>query len=104
MKKFKIHQRPRRKYIFYIVGHKKALKIWWDSPFDHDFHSSIFPRDEVEDKVQSYGCFFENNISAQVLSESWLYFIFIRVLPSIMRNIRFSWIFLRYIGIYSIFK
>jgi hypothetical protein len=33
MKKFKNHQRPRRKYRFYIVGHKKALKIWWDSPF-----------------------------------------------------------------------
>ncbi len=33
MKKFKNHQRPRRKYKFNIVGHKKALKIWWDSPF-----------------------------------------------------------------------
>jgi hypothetical protein len=33
MKKFKNHQRPRRKYIFDIVGHNKALKIWWDSPF-----------------------------------------------------------------------
>jgi hypothetical protein len=33
MKKFKNHQRPRRKYSFDIVGHKKALKIWWDSPF-----------------------------------------------------------------------
>ncbi len=33
MKKFKNHQRPRRKYRFDIVGHKKALKIWWDSPF-----------------------------------------------------------------------
>jgi hypothetical protein len=26
MKKFKNHQRPRRKYRFDIVGHKKALK------------------------------------------------------------------------------
>ncbi len=34
MKKFKNHQRPRRKYRFNIVGHKKALKIWWDSPFN----------------------------------------------------------------------
>ncbi len=34
MKKFKNHQRPRRKYRFDIVGHKKALKIWWDSPFN----------------------------------------------------------------------
>ncbi len=33
MKKFKNHQRPLRKYRFDIVGHKKALKIWWDSPF-----------------------------------------------------------------------
>ncbi len=33
MKKFKNHQRPRIKYRFDIVGHKKALKIWWDSPF-----------------------------------------------------------------------
>jgi hypothetical protein len=33
MKKFKTHQRPRRKYRFDIVGNKKALKIWWDSPF-----------------------------------------------------------------------
>jgi hypothetical protein len=33
MKKFKNHQRPRRKYRFDIIGHKKALKIWWDSPF-----------------------------------------------------------------------
>ncbi len=33
MKKFKNHQRPRRKYRFIIAGHKKALKIWWDSPF-----------------------------------------------------------------------
>ncbi len=32
MKKFKNLQRPRRKYKFNIVGHKKALKIWWDSP------------------------------------------------------------------------
>ncbi len=36
MKKFKIHQRPRRKYRFNIVGHKKALKIWRDSPFNVD--------------------------------------------------------------------
>ncbi len=33
MKKFKNHQRPRRKYRFDIVGNKKALQIWWDSPF-----------------------------------------------------------------------
>jgi hypothetical protein len=33
MKKFKNHQRPRRKYRFDIVSHKKALKIWCDSPF-----------------------------------------------------------------------
>ncbi len=33
MNTFKNHQRPRRKYRFDIVGHKKALKIWWDSPF-----------------------------------------------------------------------
>jgi hypothetical protein len=33
MKKIKNHQRPRRKYRFDILGHKKALKIWWDSPF-----------------------------------------------------------------------
>jgi hypothetical protein len=33
MKKFKNYQRPRRKYRFDIVGHKKSLKIWWDSPF-----------------------------------------------------------------------
>ncbi len=33
MKKFINHQRPCRKYRFDIVGHKKALKIWWDSPF-----------------------------------------------------------------------
>jgi hypothetical protein len=33
MKKFKNHQRPRRKYRFDIVGHKKALKIWRESPF-----------------------------------------------------------------------
>jgi hypothetical protein len=33
MKKFKNHQRPRRNYRFNIVGHKKALQIWWDSPF-----------------------------------------------------------------------
>ncbi len=25
-----------RKYRFDIVGHKKALKIWWDSPFKAD--------------------------------------------------------------------
>ncbi len=37
MKKFKNHQRPRRKYRFNIVGHKKALKIWSDSPFK-DIH------------------------------------------------------------------
>jgi hypothetical protein len=35
MKKFKNHQRPRRKYKFGIVGHKKALQIWWDSPFNY---------------------------------------------------------------------
>ncbi len=34
MKKFKNHQRPRRRYRIDIVGHKKALKIWWDSPFN----------------------------------------------------------------------
>jgi hypothetical protein len=34
MKKFKNHQRPIRKYRFDIVGHNKALKIWWDSPFN----------------------------------------------------------------------
>jgi hypothetical protein len=28
MKKFKNHLRPRRKYRFDIVGHKKAFKIW----------------------------------------------------------------------------
>ncbi len=33
MKKFKNLSRPHRKYIFNTVGHKKALKIWWDSPF-----------------------------------------------------------------------
>ncbi len=33
MKKFKNHQHPGRKYRFDIVGHKKALKIWWDNPF-----------------------------------------------------------------------
>jgi hypothetical protein len=33
MKKFKNHQCPRRKYRFDIIGHKNALKIWWDSPF-----------------------------------------------------------------------
>jgi hypothetical protein len=33
MKKFKNHQRPRREYRFDIVGHKKALKIWWDGTF-----------------------------------------------------------------------
>jgi hypothetical protein len=33
MKKIKNRQRPRRKYRFDIVGHKKALKIWWDSTF-----------------------------------------------------------------------
>jgi hypothetical protein len=33
MKKFKNHQRPRRKYRFDILGNKNALKIWWDSPF-----------------------------------------------------------------------
>ncbi len=33
MKKFKNHQHPRRKYRFDIVGHKKALKFWCDSPF-----------------------------------------------------------------------
>jgi hypothetical protein len=33
MKKFKNHQRPRRKYRFDIVGLKKALKIWWYSLF-----------------------------------------------------------------------
>ncbi len=33
MKKLKNHQCARRKYRFDIVGHKKALKIWWDSPF-----------------------------------------------------------------------
>ncbi len=37
MKKFKNRQRPRRKYRFYILGHKKALKISWDSPFKYDF-------------------------------------------------------------------
>ncbi len=31
MKKYQNHQRPRRKYRFDIVGHKKAFKIWWDS-------------------------------------------------------------------------
>jgi hypothetical protein len=34
MKKFKNHQRPRREYRFEIVDHKKALKIWRDSPFN----------------------------------------------------------------------
>ncbi len=34
MKKFKNLQRPRRNYRFNIVGHKKAFKIWWDSPFN----------------------------------------------------------------------
>ncbi len=34
MKKFNNHQRPRRKYRFDIVGHKKAVKIWRDSPFN----------------------------------------------------------------------
>ncbi len=33
MKKFKNHQRPRRKYRFDIVGNKKALKILQDIPF-----------------------------------------------------------------------
>ncbi len=37
MKKFKNRQRPRRKYIFDILGHKKALKISWDSPFKYKF-------------------------------------------------------------------
>ncbi len=32
MKKFKNHQRPRRKYRFDIVGNKKVLQIWRDSP------------------------------------------------------------------------
>jgi hypothetical protein len=34
MKKFQNHQRPRRKYKFDIIGHKKTLKIRWDSPFN----------------------------------------------------------------------
>jgi hypothetical protein len=34
MNNFKNRQRPRRKYRFDIVGHKKALKIWCDSPFN----------------------------------------------------------------------
>jgi hypothetical protein len=33
MKIFKKHRRPRREYRFDIVDHKKALKIWRDSPF-----------------------------------------------------------------------
>ncbi len=52
MKKFKNHQRPCRKYRFDIVGHKKALKIWWDSPFKVDlqkdqFWTSLFPRAQM---------------------------------------------------------
>jgi hypothetical protein len=45
MKKFKNHQLPRRKYRFDIVGHKKALKIWWDNPFidGPNCHLSWFP-------------------------------------------------------------
>jgi hypothetical protein len=42
MKKFKNLQRPRRKYRFNIVGHKKALKIWWDSPFKPNTHLQFF--------------------------------------------------------------
>ncbi len=34
MKNFKNHQRPCRKYRFDILGHKKALQIWWDSTFN----------------------------------------------------------------------
>jgi hypothetical protein len=34
MEKFKNHQRPHSKYRFNIVGHKKALKIWRDSPYN----------------------------------------------------------------------
>jgi hypothetical protein len=42
MKNFKNHQRQRRKYRFNIVGHKKALKIWWDSPFKYfDFIANL---------------------------------------------------------------
>jgi hypothetical protein len=47
MKKFKNHQRPRRKYRFYIVGHKKALKIWWDSPFNVTWAD---PQVDVQDR------------------------------------------------------
>ncbi len=41
MKKFKNHQRPRRKYRFDIVGHEKALKIWWDISFKGDMVYSL---------------------------------------------------------------
>ncbi len=40
MKIFKNHQRPRRKYRFNIVGHKKAWKIWWDSPFNTECNTN----------------------------------------------------------------
>jgi hypothetical protein len=45
MKKIKNHQRPRRKYRFNFVGHKKAIKIWWDSPFKQDIILRQFVRD-----------------------------------------------------------
>ncbi len=45
MKKFKNHQRPRREYRFEIVDHKKALKIWWDSPFKRVIVTpAVYPR------------------------------------------------------------
>ncbi len=47
MKKFKNHQRPRRKYRFNVVGHKKALKIWWDSPFKYCDRPSIVIKSQV---------------------------------------------------------
>jgi hypothetical protein len=47
LKIFENHQHPRRKYRFDIVGHKKALKIWCDSPFknampQYGCYSTIF--------------------------------------------------------------
>jgi hypothetical protein len=62
MKKFKNHQRPRRKYRFDIVGHKKALKIWWDSPFKLGSLTFVNPQSDPDSDPLESEIIIPNNL------------------------------------------
>ncbi len=62
MKKFQNHQCPHQKCRFDIVGHKKAYKIWCDSPFKWITFNAQSAT--LLDKVSPFNAYFSQEKSA----------------------------------------